>query len=428
MSQLNIQYPGFTYPAGHKHEQIKAERFQVADNIYVFHGYSTSVFSIIIGADGYVLIDTGASLYGAEQALAEIKQITSKPLKGIILTHSHPDHLGGAEAFLAVSEPDLPIWGTANFGAENAAFKGLEKISALRATRQFGRIIPTEQYTHNMMVPRMGHDAKPGKFVRPNHIMDAPLVELNIAGLTLELHVAPGETSDQLIVWVPASRTLFAGDNIYRSFPNLYPVRGAGFRDVAQWAASVRHLLDFKPTAVVMGHTEPAMGDEIVEMLDCYSRAIQYIFDETVKGMDAGLTPDELAVSIQLPEELRNKPYLAEYYGCVPWAIRSIFSGLLGWFDGNPTNLMPLPLKDEAERMAKLAGGREKLIENAQNALKDSDYSWAAQLADYALRLQDESVARLIKADALEALSKIILPISGKNYLLACALELRAKQ
>ena len=101
-------------------------------------------------------------------------------------------------------------------------------------------------------------------------------------------------------------------------------------------------------------------------MLTDYRDAVQFIHDKTVEGINKGLTPDELVEYVQLPERLANKDYLQPFYGHPDWGVRTVFNGYLGWFDGNATNLFPLPPKAEAERMAKLAGGKDKLVASRQ--------------------------------------------------------------
>lgn len=430
------EYPGFTYPEDFAHKPLEKKIHKLSPGIYAFAGYGDSVFSIVLGQGGYILIDTGSNAEGAEEAKKEIAAITKDPLAAVILTHGHPDHLLGGEAFLAGLPGPIPVWGRANFGSEQAGLKGLENIAGLRAGRQFAVSIPDDKYTFNSMLYRKP-GAAPGKRpvpAAPNTFMDGDSQKLNIAGVELELIAAPGETTDHLAVWLPREKALFTGDSMYRSFPNIYPLRGTGFRDLSTWAATLRRLAGLEPRIMVMGHNEPESGGDCAQMLLNYAEAIQFVLDETVNGMNKGLTPDELVLSVQLPAHLRNLSYLAEYYGSVPWTVRSVFSGLLGWFDGNPSKLVPLPPKDEARRMADMAGGTDKLLERAEAALKDEDYRWAAQLCDYLLLLNEPAdpeamaglaAARRIKADALEALSGIVLPITGKNYLMACALELR---
>lgn len=143
--------------------------------------------------------------------------------------------------------------------------------------------------------------------------------------------------------------------------------------------------------------------------------------------MNKGMTPDELVDYVKLPARLAGKNYLREYYGNVQWAVRQIFNAHLGWFDGNPTNLFSLSPKEEAIRIAKLAGGENKLLQQAKHAVHSNDHQWAAQLADYLIALSPNAAEpKLIKAQALEALAENLLTATGRNYYLTVAQELRA--
>jgi uncharacterized sulfatase len=123
---------------------------------------------------------------------------------------------------------------------------------------------------------------------------------------------------------------------------------------------------------------------------------------------------------------LAQKDSLREYYGNVEWAVRAIFTGYLGWFDGNPTTLFSHPPVEEARRMAKLAGGEKALGEAAARALKDGDAQWCAELSDHLLALHPKDQAvRNMKADALEHLAENLLTATGRNYYLTIAQELR---
>lgn len=425
-------YGGFVYPENHLHRQLVKKIHSTAPNIYTFIGYSISNVSVIIGHDGYILVDTGSSKSGAEAMLEEIRKLTDKPLKAIILTHGHADHVCGGEVFLASAGADIPVWGHIRFGIENEGLRGLEAVAGLRGKRQFGGNVPDELFTDSDILPRLPErsNMQPPKFTSPNHFLKDEVLALEISGVSLELLAAPSETPDTLVVWLPKEKVLFTGDAMYRCFPNGSPLRGCAYRNFGTWGDTLYKLSLLRPKALVMGHTEPVVGEEAAEMISNMAEAVQYIFNATIKGMNEGKTPDELSSSISLPEPLRSLPYTAELYGGIPWVIRSIYAGLLGWFDGNPVRLMPLPLKAEAEHMAELAGGAGQLLDKAEKALSTKDYQWAAQLTDYILRLGDCALtekARSLQADALEALSNIVLPITGKNYLLSCAVDLRAE-
>lgn len=405
---------------------------KVTEGVYTAVGYSVQPVSMIIGDDGLIIVDTGMDTVSAEQVLTEFRKITDKPIEAIILTHSHGDHTGGVPVFVAMDNP--PIWARSNFGSEsdplNAA--GLT-FNNVRGARQGGFKLPPEKRINNGVAkaywPKRGGDVfHSADKIGPTHTFSEPRKKLEITGVKLELVAVNAETADALYVWLPEKRVLFSGDNFYKSWPNLYAIRGTMYRDVRAWADAVDMMLQEGPDYLVPGHTRPVSGKEkIAEMLTDYRDAIRFVFNKTIEGMNKGLTPDELVDYVKLPNRFADKDYLREYYGNVQWAVRQIFNAYLGWFDGNATNLFSLSPKDEAERMANLVGGQDALLANAQQALAAKDHQWAAQLCDHLLALNpDAATPKLIKAEALEALAENLLTATGRNYYLTVAQELRA--
>jgi alkyl sulfatase BDS1-like metallo-beta-lactamase superfamily hydrolase len=180
---------------------------------------------------------------------------------------------------------------------------------------------------------------------------------------------------------------------------------------------------------MVPHHTRPITGSrKIYETLTNYRDAIQFVHDQTIRWMNKGLTPDEIVQRVKLPSHLSNLPYLQEYYGTVPWSVRAIFDGYLGWFGGNATDLFPLPPQERAERFVELAGGKEVLLRNIREAFERENYQWALELADQLIVLnRDLQEARQLKAEALTALAQKQLSAPARNYYLTQALETERK-
>ncbi|MEM7345798.1 MAG: alkyl sulfatase dimerization domain-containing protein [Chloroflexota bacterium] len=265
-------------------------------------------------------------------------------------------------------------------------------------------------------------------YVPATYVFEHDRETFEIDGIEIEMVVAPGESPDTMYLWLADQKVLISGDNYYKSFPNLYPIRGAPYRELATWVESLDQLLEFPVEYLLPGHTRPLIGaDHIQEVVTNYREAVNYVLTNTLRGMNRGLTPDELVLEVQLPPHLADKPYLQEFYGTVEWSVRSIFTGYLGWFDGNPTNLFKLSPRDEAERVAKLAGGTEALFTQLQAAVADEDYQWALQLADHlmALDFQDDAV-RQLRIEAMTALADEQINATARNYYLSVAQELRA--
>ncbi len=427
---FSISTSGVSQPLKTQRDQILSDEFRkdlirVTDGVYTAVGFGASNCTMIEGADGLIIVDTMMCTESAEQVLDLFRKISQKPVKALIYTHSHTDHIGGASVFAGDSRP--VIYAGQNQEARLPGYEALADIIKKRSGRQFGSdLSKTEKIPGIAPVDRPTGGYAAGK-MEPTHICHEERNRVHISGIDLELLAAPGETDDHLYVWIPAKKVLICGDNFYCSFPNLYAIRGTPYRDVSKWIGSLNKIVTERPDHLISGHARPISGsDRIKRTVAAYRDAISFALEQTLRGMNRGLTPDQLAESIKLPNELAENRYLQEYYGVIEWSIRSIYSGYLGWFDGNPTNLFPLSPSAEAERMVRLAGSKEKLLEIAQNALKSTDYQWACQLCDYFLELDPESrQARGIKVQALEALALQQISSNARHYYLSCAKELK---
>ena len=415
-----------------RNDEFRQEIIRVSEHVYTAVGYGTGPVSMIVGSDGLVIVDTNIDVSFGKQVMSEFRKLTDKPVKAIIFTHGHADHTTGAPAFL---EDGTQVWARDNFGAEDRPFADAGiTITMQRAVRHGGMMLPEDEINHigvsRRYIPRnLGaeHSIANADRVNPTHTFSGDRKRLEVAGIELVLVAANGETSDQLYVWFEKDRVLFSGDNFYRSWPNLYALRGTTYRDVLAWINSLSAMIEEKPHSLVAGHTRPLIGEtETQSILTKYRDAIKYVFDKTVEGMNLGMTPDELVAYARLPEKYRELDYLRPYYGHPDWAVRSIFNAYLGWFDGNPSNLFPLSPQEEAARMQKLAGGRESLQRVFEEAAASGEYQWALQLVDYLLTLSPEETSLMLaKADVLDALSEQVLNATARNYYRTVALELR---
>ncbi len=423
-------------------EEFRKEIIQLAPNVYTASGYDAANITMIVGDDGVILIDAGKFVHNSEEVYREFRKITDKPITGIIYTHGHGDHTQGSPAFLKDNTPQ--IWAAESFGRENE-FPTAAGFVNPRGHRQNGMTLAPEVRINNGVAPLVYPG---GKFVGGDeqaqiaksqyipfdksvitNFVSEPKQTITISGVTLELERTYGETHDHLLIWYPEHKIIFPGDQFYKSFPNLYAIRGTEYRDVMKWIEALDTVLEYPAEAMAQGHTRPIVGADSVKSAVTNMRdAIKYTFDKTIEGMNKGLTPDELVEYAALPDHLANDPYLVQYYGRQEWAVRNIFNGYMGWFDGNATSLRPLSPRVEAEKFAAAVGGEDKLELLAREALVQSDYQWCAELADRLIVLQPDNRAfKLIKADALNGLADNLETATGRNYYNTSANELRAE-
>jgi alkyl sulfatase BDS1-like metallo-beta-lactamase superfamily hydrolase len=367
--------------------------------------YAMSNCTAVQVAGGYVLIDTGPDVTAGAAIRAALETHVRGELLGIIYTHAHADHIFGAPAFW---KPGVPIYAQERFFDEGGEQRKLVQALCARGARQFGLRLPPEHVTTTGIGPPLrAGSAAPGAILLPTHTFRDAL-DLDIGGVRFELRHAPGETHDHLSVWLPQERTLIAGDNIYKAFPNIATIRGSSPRPVEGWIRSLDRMryLDPAPEHLILGHTDPVSGAETIrDLLTAYRDAIAFVHNSVVRLANQGHAPHELVRLIRLPQHLRTHPYLAEVYGTVAGSVRGIYAGYLGWFDGNASNLDPLPPSELASRLLPKLGGRAAVLALMRGSV-ESDPRWVAWLADVLLAIDArDREARALKASALTALA-----------------------
>ncbi|HXC52356.1 MAG TPA: alkyl sulfatase dimerization domain-containing protein [Candidatus Limnocylindrales bacterium] len=405
--------------------QFPRQVIEVTGGVHVAVGYGLANSVLIVGDGGVIIVDTMESAEAAAPVREEFRRISTAPVAAIVYTHNHADHIFGAAVLAGEDHPQ--VIAHASFETELTRLGMMTRgVIWRRSMRQFGAMLPEADRTNCGIGPRLLNEAKSTLSpLLPTTTFDGDRTEMTIAGVHMELLHLPGETPDQIAVWLPEKRVLVSGDNYYHSFPNLYAIRGTATRDVLDWMDSIDRMRALAPAFLVPGHTLPVTGeDEIRGRLTDYRDAIQYVHDQTVRAMNEGREPDEIAALVKLPKSLASRPWLAERYGRVDWSVRSIFDKYLGWFGGDAADLSPLTRREHAERMAVLAGGSEKLRDEAVAAQKLGDSEWALELAGELAALGEfTEVAKKVRASALRSLASAEPNANGRNYELTQALE-----
>ncbi|MBW1734952.1 MAG: MBL fold metallo-hydrolase [Deltaproteobacteria bacterium] len=405
--------------------EFKKEVIKVTDGVWVAVGFGLANSILLEGNDGVVIVDTMESAEAAAPVKAAFDKISSKPVKAIIYTHYHTDHIFGARVMAGEDRPEV-ICQARTLYCLNRIATITRETTYRRAMRQFGTMLPPGGVINDGIGPRLEYDqSKTIALLLPTRTFAAERMELDVAGLKLVLVHAPGETPDQIFIWLPRKKVLLPADNYYNSFPNLYAIRGTAYRDVMGWVNSLDKMRALKAEYLVPSHTRPLDGAErIYETLTNYRDAIQFVHDQTIRLMNRGLTPQQIVERVRLPAHLAGLPYLQEYYGTVEWSVRAVFDGYLGWFGGNASDLFPLPLRQRAMRFARMVGGETALLEKARQAVAGGDYQWALELTDHLLQLDYEpDKVRTLRATALKALAEMQIASTARNYYLTRALE-----
>lgn len=370
----------------------KAE--QIAPGLWCSPGLSNA-YLLTTGA-GRVIINTGMGFEGPVHR-ANFDAVDSSPVRYIIFTQGHVDHVGGLDS---VRDPGTTVVAQANWTLWR---DDNERLMPYRASRSAFAFQDTLAEGLRAIQQRLGTKHLAGQSVPVVDVDFEDTLSLEVGGRRMELISVPGgETNDSLVAWLPEERICLCGNvfgPIFGHIPNLVTMRGDRYRDALTAIASVERVRDLQPELLVTGHFEPIAGaDQINAELTRLRDAIQHIHDQTVAGMNAGKDVRTLMREIALPPECE----VGQGYGKVAWDVRAIWENYSGWFHHqSTTELYPIGFDAVATDVVELAGA-DALVRRARAHLAEGRPVHAIYLAE--LLPPDHRGAREVLRDAHENL------------------------
>jgi alkyl sulfatase BDS1-like metallo-beta-lactamase superfamily hydrolase len=401
---------------------VSGDLQEVADGVFLLPGFGNC--TIVIGRDGIAVIDPGLYANGP-RVVKEMRTLSDAPVRYVIYTHGHYDHAFGTPAIL-----------------EDAAARGHAApsiVGHVNVAKRFARYQKTAGHlaqTYRIQFASWtragvlgGRDggavARRARYYPPN-LEYQDRVALTLGDLTLQCRHGLGETDDHTWVWIPERKVIVGGDFIVSSIPNA----GTPFRVqryVLEWAETLEAMAGLAPEAVISGHGGVYRGDDAQAMLTTTARALRWLEDEVVRRLNEGQWYEEIVQAVDLPDELKQSPYLRPVYGCPTFAVHAILRRYTGWYDGNPSNLFPSARAEVAEEVLGLAGGSANVLERAHAlaAEKDRDaLQRALHLVDFVIQGggEDAPAARRLKAELLAARAEHEPSFIARNILQSAAL------
>jgi alkyl sulfatase BDS1-like metallo-beta-lactamase superfamily hydrolase len=397
---------------------------KITDSIYLASGFALGSVQMVITDEGLVIIDTTESKEAAREIFERFRKITTQPVRYVIYTHGHLDHVSGTPVFLEEGTEVIATKDLVRFMEKD--FQDLREFHVRSRLNQAGQL--AQEYSRKLPVKSLFRGV--GEFdglAWPTVTFEKEYAFV-LGGKAFELYHTTGETPDHLMVWLPEERALFCGDLYYASFPNLStPMLEP--RPVKGWIESLERMIEMEPVTLIPGHTPPIIGEENVrDVLTHYSRAIRHVYEQTINCINEGKTVEQAVGRIRLPDDLAGLPYLRELYGRVDWSVRGIYRGMTGWYDGGGTELAPLPPSYRARETVGLAGGADKILARAIVLQGKGEHQLVCELCDIVIDANPEDrLAHVIKASSLDAMA-----YTGGNlnmfgfYRSAAALERKA--
>jgi alkyl sulfatase BDS1-like metallo-beta-lactamase superfamily hydrolase len=431
------QAPDTVNPSLWRHARLNAEigLFKVTDGIYQLRGFDIANITLIEGKTGWIVVDALTSRESAAAAMAFARQqLGDKPVTALVFTHSHIDHFGGALGIVSpkdVAERQVPVVASNGF-MEEATSENVLVGTAMgrRSSYQFGRDLPRS--AKGNVDTGLGKNVVYGTFgiLTPTKLITQPNEELVLDGVRFVFHNVPGaEAPAEMTFSIPDKKAYGGAENLAQTMHNLLPVRGAKVRDALRWSSYMDQALDqMDGIEVYFGqHNWPVWGhDRITQFIKTHRDVYKYTHDQTVRLINAGLTPREIADTIKLPKSLSEHFGSRGYYGALRHNVKAVYQFYLGAYDGNPANLDPLPPQESANRYLALIGGSDKAVAAAQTAYDKGDYRWAAELLNHAVFGDPANkAAKELLAKTYEQMGYAAEAATWRNSYLTAAAELR---
>jgi alkyl sulfatase BDS1-like metallo-beta-lactamase superfamily hydrolase len=436
---LNGDAPPTVNPSLWRHAQLNVPNglFKVVDRIYQVRGFSVSNMTIVEGNTGLILIDTLATPAAARAALdLYFAHRPRKPVVAVIYTHSHPDHYGGISG--VVLSADVAAGRTKVIAppgfmealVEETAFAA--NLTARRGEFQFGAPLPIGDkgfidYGEGKAVVVVPGGS--GPIIAPTETVRSE--SRTIDGVRFAFQLAlNAESPSELIVYLPQLHVLDVAELATHTLHNLLPLRGAQVRDAKRWSQALNDaLVDVGGDAQVIidQHSWPVWGNERVRAtLGRFRDVYKYIHDQTLRMMNEGMGPAEIAASLTAPPGLETDWSTRGYYGALGQDARAVYQRYVGWYDGNPANLNPLPRVEEARKYLEYMGGADAVIARARADFKAGNYRWVARVMNQVVFAEPSNTeARNLTADTFEQLGYLAESAPWRNAYLLAAQELR---
>lgn len=405
---------------------------KLADGIWCIGGYSLANTTVIEADDGLIVYDAGDTKEEGEHIREAIEKISDKPIKVIIYSHSHYALAGGAlvdnpDDVLVIGHPKLneTVESTLQGGGSPSAIPEVGPLMTTRAAIQFNNFVPDEG--PDAAISGKIELGKPIAFLPANKtVEDGGILEL----LGVKLQFFTEYTSDDynLTVYMP-EKGLVMNNFFWPGTPNVYTLRGGTYRDPLIWRDGLKVIRDLQPEILSNTHTRAIVGkEEVGKRLTAYMDRLTLTYDQALRGILAGMTPDELRHSLYFPKYMLDIPENMETYGEAVHFPTAIYQYVIGWFDGDVTKLFSVPPKDEAERLVQLIGGTNKVVKAARKAFEEEEFAWGAQLIQYVYILDPKNKdIRELKAEILRQMAYRTTGSIARAFLLTEALALEAK-
>ena len=410
--------------------------YKVMDGVYQIRGFDLANITFIEGKTGWIIFDPLTAKETARAALEFINaQLGERPVVAVVYSHSHGDHFGGVRG--VVEEKDVqsgkvkiiaPVGFMDHAVAENV-YAGT--AMARRMFYQYGVLLPASPYGH--VDQSIGKNTAAGNLglIPPTVIIKEDFEELTVDGVKMVFQNTPGtEAPAEMNTFFPDKKLFWAAENIVGTIHNIYTLRGALVRDALKWAKEINAAIyRFGPDIEVMiaSHSWPRWGnDRVLEVMKDQRDTYANLNNGVLHLANQGITINQIHNVYQVPESLQKKWHARSYHGSVEHNSRAVVNRYLGYWDANPTTLIPVSPEESAPLYVEMMGGAGKILAKGQELYDQGKYKLATEILNKLVYAEPgNQKAKELLADNFEQIGYQQESPSVRNSFLAAAYELR---
>lgn len=412
--------------------------YEVIPGIYQIRGFDLSQITFVRGRTGWIVFDVAVSGEIARAAWKLFQQHRGEglPITAVIYSHNHGDHWGGIRGI--VDEADvragkLPILAPRDFmrhTVEENVYAG--NVMNRRLFYQYGLLLPTAP--HGYVGQGLGQRVSAGAsgLIPPTRIVEKEIEDIEVDGVPMVFQNTPNtEAPSEMNTWIPGMKALWMAENINATLHNIYTLRGAPVRDPLRWSKYIAEALyRFGVQADVMfaSHHWPRWGnDRIQEVLRAQRDLYANMNNQVLHLANQGVTINEVHNVYTVPKGLQDKWYCRGYHGSPEHNSRGVVQRFLGFWDCNPTSLIPLSPSESAPLYVEMMGGAARIMARGRQLHDEGQYKLASEIVNKLVQAEPKNQpAKELLADIFEQLGYQQENPGLRNSFLAAAYELRS--
>ncbi|MFN3889544.1 MAG: alkyl/aryl-sulfatase [Beijerinckiaceae bacterium] len=411
--------------------------YEVIPGIYQIRGFDLSQVSFVRGRTGWIVFDVAvtAEVVRAGWKLFQQHRGEGLPVSAVIYSHNHGDHWGGIRGI--VDEADvrsgrIPIIAPRDFmrhTVEENVYAG--NVMNRRLFFQYGLLLPAAP--HGYVGQGLGQAVSAGAsgLIPPTRIVENDIEEIVVDGVPMVFQNTPNtEAPSEMNTWIPGMKALWMAENVNATLHNIYTLRGAPVRDPLRWSKYINEALyRFGVHADVMfaSHHWPRWGNaRVQEVLRGQRDLYANMNNQVLHLANQGVTINEIHNVYTVPKGLQEKWYCRGYHGSPEHNSRGVVQRFLGFWDCNPTNLIPLSPSDSAPLYVEMMGGADRILARGRELHNEGQYKHASEIVNKLVLAEPQNAAaKELLADIFEQLGYQQENPGLRNSFLAAAYELR---